>query len=70
MPADLPIATTPTAPAVLRVSQLLPMLGIGRMTLHRWVASGSFPKPIRLGPNAIGWKAGDVSAWIETRPTA
>ena len=70
MRADLPALTTPTAPAILRASHLLPMLGISRMTLHRRVKDGSFPRPVRIGPNAIGWKAADVERWIESRPTA
>lgn len=25
-------------------------------TLYRWIDSGIFPKPERLGPNTVGWR--------------
>ena len=72
MRADLPTATTPTptAPAIYRAAQLTEMLGFSRMTLWRRVRDGSFPSPVKIGPRTIGWKAGDVERWIESRPAA
>ena len=42
---------------VLRFSELV-KLGIinNRMTLRRWIESGHFPAPIRLGSNSIAWR--------------
>ncbi len=55
----------------LRFSDLVE-LGIirNRMTLKRWVESGHFPAPIRLGPNSIAWRASDVQAWLDARTDA
>ena len=71
MRADVPAPTpTPTAPAILRASQVVDMIGVSRTTLWRMVKSASFPSPIKLSERAVGWRARDVSAWIESRPTA
>ncbi|MCZ0814001.1 AlpA family phage regulatory protein [Roseovarius sp. EGI FJ00037] len=29
----------------------------------------SFPKPIKLGKRAVGWREADISAWLESRTT-
>ena len=38
-----------------------------RMTLKRWIESGDFPAPIRLGANSIAWRYSDIKAWLEAR---
>ena len=57
-------------PQILRVPQVLEATGIGRSTLWRRVKDGSFPRPVRLGPQSVGWRRSDVADWIETRPAA
>lgn len=42
-------------------------LPIHRNTLWRWVASGEFPTPIKLGPNITAWRLSDIEAWEEAR---
>ena len=39
-------------------------------TLYRWVRDGSFPAPLKIGPQAIRWRLSEVLAWIESRPRA
>jgi excisionase family DNA binding protein len=36
-------------PVTLRLAEVAQMLGIGRRSLARYIRSGEFPKPIRLG---------------------
>ncbi len=45
-------------------------LGIvnNRMTLRRWVEKGSFPAPVRLGPNLLVWRAAEVEKFLEESP--
>ena len=33
--------------AVIRTKELLGLLGVSRMTLHRWVTAGTFPQPLK-----------------------
>lgn len=36
-------------------------------TLYDLMAAGHFPRPINLGPRAVGWIESEVDAWIESR---
>ncbi len=42
-------------------------LGIvnNRMTLRRWVQKGTFPAPVRLGPNLLVWRAAEIENFLE-----
>jgi prophage regulatory protein len=31
------------------------------------MAEGTFPKPVKLGKRAVGWRASDIAAWLESR---
>lgn len=41
--------------------------GLSRSSIYRLQADGQFPRPIRLGPRAVGWRADEIAAWIEQR---
>jgi prophage regulatory protein len=49
------IATTPTKIGILPVSPA---------TIWRWVQSGKFPKPIKLGPRVTAWHKADIEHFI------
>ncbi len=53
---------------ILRTKQVLALLGIGRTTLWRWTRQGTFPKPIRMGPRAVGWRASELQNWLDQLP--
>ena len=38
--------------------------GLSRSSIYAKMASGTFPKPVRLGENSVGWKESDVQGWI------
>ena len=40
-------------------------LNYGRSTWLAGVKSGRFPKPVKLGPNTVGWKVEDIRQLIE-----
>jgi prophage regulatory protein len=50
---------------ILRKPQVMELTGLGKTTLYLLVKSGKFPKPVRIGKRAIGWKYTDVKAWLE-----
>ena len=52
------------------VHQLATRLSVSRATVWRWTADGSFPSPIKLGPNTTRWRGEDVEAWMANRATA
>lgn len=52
-----------------RLPTVLKMTGLGRSTIYRWVADGSFPPPVRLGPRAVAWRWSDLDEWTRSRST-
>lgn len=55
---------------ILRIKSVIDMTGIPRSSLYRFVKSGHFPAPIKLGPRAAGWLETDIQAWIAGRQSA
>jgi len=39
-----------------------------RVTLWRGVRAGTFPAPMELGPNSIGWFEDELDEWLASRP--
>jgi prophage regulatory protein len=52
---------------ILRMTQVSEITGRAHSTIWNDVSKGVFPKPIRLGPRAIGWKESEVQGWLEAR---
>jgi prophage regulatory protein len=67
-PPSIPIGDTPRVLARLPV--VLDVTGLGRSTIYRWIADGSFPPPVRLGPRAVAWRWSDLDRWTQSRATA
>ncbi len=54
----------PPVPRVLRREEVLRRVPVSIDTITRMVKAGSFPAPIQLGPQAVGWLEHEVSQWI------
>jgi prophage regulatory protein len=54
-------------PLVLKVSDLVTLLGLSRTTLYRLIAADAFPKPVNLSPRRVGWLAATVNDWLTAR---
>lgn len=52
--------------------QRLPLVrsrtGLGRSTIYRLMANGSFPSAVQLTQRAVGWPKADIDAWLAARP--
>lgn len=44
--------------------------GLSRSSLYAMMQRGEFPRPIRLGRRAVGWRLSDIERWLETRELA
>ena len=55
------------APQIVKRPDVEAATGLSRSSLYRLAASGEFPRPIKLGPRAVGWRADEIAAWIEQR---
>lgn len=51
---------------ILRLQIVSQRASLSRSTIYRKVAEGTFPKPVKLSSRAIGWKAEDIDAWINS----
>ena len=54
-------------PAILRRKQVEERTGLARSTIYQYINDGVFPRPVQLGPRAVGWIESEVSAWITER---
>ena len=53
--------------AILRRRQVEQRTGLSRSTLYQYIKDGCFPKPVPLGPRAVGWIESEVTDWIAGR---
>ncbi len=58
---------SPTAPIILRRKQVERRTGLSRSTLYQKISQGTFPAPIRLSSQAVGWLSHEIDEWIEQR---
>ena len=49
---------------ILRRDEVETLTGLSRATLYAMLKSGEFPKPLRLGRRAVGWRASDIEDWL------
>ena len=52
---------------MIRVRELLKLMGVSRATLYRMLACGLFPKPQKISIRCIGWRESIVHGWIAHR---
>jgi prophage regulatory protein len=69
-PSDtrLPGVKGMTLDRILRLPMLREITGLSGATLYRRIAEGTFPRPVKLGPNSVGWKASEVQEWMDSLP--
>jgi len=52
---------------MLRIAEVLRTTGVSTATLYRWIKDGTFPAPVRLGTNSVGWRESEIRDWLESR---
>lgn len=52
------------AEAVLRLPDVLALVGLSRASVYAKVAEHRFPRPIKLTAHASGWRVGDIRTWL------
>lgn len=53
---------------MLRFGDVIRRTGLSRSTIWRRVRAGTFPAPISLGENSVGWPSNVIADWIASRP--
>ncbi len=49
---------------ILRRKEVEKRTGLSRSTIYLYIQDGTFPKPINLGPRAVGWLDNEIDAWL------
>ncbi len=52
---------------IVRPRDAAEYLGIGRSSLYRLIDSGDLPKPLRLTPQASGWRLSTLEEFLQER---
>jgi len=53
---------------LIRAREVASRLAICSATLWRLAAEDpTFPPKYRIGPNSVGWRVGEVDAWVSSR---
>lgn len=52
------------AHVILRLPTVRQRCGLSRSTIYLRVSQGTFPKPISLGPRAVGWIEAEIEEWL------
>ena len=52
----------------MRLSEVLDSVGLARSTIYKQIATGTFPRPVSVGPKAVRWRQSEITEWIESCP--
>ena len=55
---------------IARRKQVESRTGLSRSSIYAGMAAGTFPKPIRLGAQSVGWLESEIDAWLHERIAA
>jgi predicted DNA-binding transcriptional regulator AlpA len=59
--------TIPKTDRIIRIKELIDMVGLSRTTIWRMEGYGSFPKRVSLGTNSVGWKLSEINEWLSNK---
>lgn len=57
-------ANIQTALTILRRKQVESATGLSRSTIYQRIKDKTFPPAVQLGPRSVGWRAGDIDAFL------
>lgn len=52
---------------IIRFKEVIDSTGLARSTVYKYIAEGTFPKPVSLGDRCVGWVDSEVHDWILAR---
>lgn len=59
-----------TRDRIIREKEAREITSLSRSSLWRYERDGCFPRRIKLGRGAIGWRMSDLHDWIQSRKHA
>jgi prophage regulatory protein len=55
---------------IVRWKNISDVIGLSKSTVARKMKEGTFPVPMRLSENTVGWAMADINKWIEEQAKA
>ncbi|WP_309477157.1 helix-turn-helix transcriptional regulator [Marinomonas foliarum] len=55
---------------VMKLNEVINTTGLSRSSIYAYMSNGNFPKPIQLGPRAVGWIEVEVREWLQEKLNA
>ncbi|WP_078059170.1 helix-turn-helix transcriptional regulator [Tropicimonas marinistellae] len=52
---------------IFRRTAIEEITGLSRSTIYAMMARDEFPRPVRIGRRAVGWREIDMRTWLESR---
>ncbi len=52
---------------LLRRPDVEALTGLARATIYQQMATGRFPRPVKVGKRAVAWPKSAINDWIEER---
>lgn len=52
---------------IIRLHHVMSSTGLSRSTVYKYIAEGTFPRPVHLGDRCVGWVESEVDEWIMAR---
>lgn len=49
---------------ILKLGDVIARCRLSKSKIYRDMASGKFPRQVRLGGNCVGWLSNDIDEWI------
>ena len=50
---------------ILRLPEVISITSSSKSAINRKAAEGTFPKPVRPGTHASGWKESEINNWFK-----
>lgn len=50
---------------ILRRPDVEKRCGLSRSTIYQLMTEDAFPRPVRLGKRAVGWRESDIASWLD-----
>jgi len=55
------------AAEILRRPEVSRRTGLGRSAIYAAIQEGRFPRPVKIGPRAVGWVLAEIDTWCVER---
>ncbi|MGH8580656.1 MAG: helix-turn-helix transcriptional regulator [Gammaproteobacteria bacterium] len=55
---------------IIRMQEVTNRTGLKKSSVYDHIATGTFPKPVKLGPRAVGFVESEIDAWLAEKISA